>query len=194
MNPHNISDLLSKKTAKRLPDDLRQIVRWTSADWQAVGATPAEIRRILAAVELHNALREHDAREYADRITSPSAAMAYCLRAFSDLQHQNQEEFWIVTLNTKNEPIRRHQVTRGTLRNSLVHPREVFRPAIADSANCIIAVHNHPSGDVTPSDQDLQVTDRLEQSGETIGIPVIDHIVIGRPDRACSIKDWRLSR
>lgn len=76
------------------------------------------------------------------------------------------------------------------MRNSLVHPREVFRPAISDAANCIIAVHNHPSGDPTPSDQDISVTERLESAAEIIGIPLIDHIVIGGTSTV-SINEWR---
>jgi DNA repair protein RadC len=105
-------------------------------------------------------------------------------------RESQQEEFWVVTLNTKNTPIDCHQITVGTLRNSLVHPREVFRPAIRDAANCIIAVHNHPSGDPTPSDQDISVTERLEQTAEVVGIPLIDHIVVGI-DKAISIQEWR---
>ena len=96
----------------------------------------------------------------------------------------------MVTLNAKNVPIDCHQITVGTLRNSLVHPREVFRPAIRDAANCILVVHNHPSGDPTPSDQDISVTERLEQTAEIVGIPVIDHIVVGA-DKAISIQEWR---
>ena len=101
-----------------------------------------------------------------------------------------QEKFWIVTLNTKNQPIDCHQITVGTLRNSLVHPREVFRPAIGDAANCILVLHNHPSGDPSPSDQDLSVTERLEQTAEVVGIPVIDHIIVAG-EKAVSIREWR---
>jgi DNA repair protein RadC len=116
--------------------------------------------------------------------------MEYCKREFRALTHAVQEEFWLVTLDTKNQPIKTHQITVGTLRNSLVHPREVFRPAIADAANCIIVLHNHPSGDPTPSDQDLSVTERLESAAEIIGIPVIDHIVVAG-DKAVSIQEWK---
>ena len=96
----------------------------------------------------------------------------------------------MVTLDTKNQPIASHQITVGTLRNSLVHPREVFRPAIRDAANCILVVHNHPSGDPTPSDQDISVTERLESVAEIIGIPLIDHIVVAG-EKALSIQEWR---
>ena len=96
----------------------------------------------------------------------------------------------MVTLDTKNQPITAHQITVGTLRNSLVHPREVFRPAIRDAANCIIVVHNHPSGDPTPSEQDINVTERLESAAEVIGIPLIDHIIVAG-EKALSIQEWR---
>lgn len=125
------------------------------------------------------------------RITSPATAMRFCLEQFGRLAKEaKQEEFHMVTLDTKNQPIASHQITVGTLRNSLVHPREVFRPAIRDAANCIIVVHNHPSGDPTPSDQDINVTERLESAAEIIGIPLIDHIVVAG-EKALSIQEWR---
>lgn len=96
----------------------------------------------------------------------------------------------MVTLDTRNQPIASHCITVGTLRNSLVHPREVFRPAVRDAANCIMVVHNHPSGDPTPSDQDLQVTDRLESAAEIVGIPLVDHIIVAGT-RALSLQEWR---
>jgi DNA repair protein RadC len=117
--------------------------------------------------------------------------MQFCLNRFGRLAREaRQEEFHMVTLDTKNQPIASHQITVGTLRNSLVHPREVFRPAIRDAANCIIVVHNHPSGDPTPSDQDISVTERLESAAEIIGIPLIDHIVVAG-EKAISIQEWR---
>jgi DNA repair protein RadC len=125
------------------------------------------------------------------RITSPATAMRYCLNRFERLAKEaKQEEFHMVTLDTKNQPIASHQITVGTLRNSLVHPREVFRPAIRDAANCILVVHNHPSGDPTPSDQDISVTERLESAAEILGIPLIDHIVVAG-EKALSIQEWR---
>jgi len=92
---------------------------------------------------------------------------------------RDQEEFLIVTLDTKLRPIRIVRITRGTLDASLVHPREVFRPAIADCASHILLVHNHPSGDPMPSRDDLAVTRRLKEVGELVGIRVLDHLVIG---------------
>ncbi len=154
--------------------------------------SPDAIQRLMAGVEI--GLRIAELRtEYGpdSRITSPATAIRFCKEHFGRLARESrQEEFWIVTLTTKNEPIERHQITVGTLRNSLVHPREVFRPAIRDAANCILVLHNHPSGDPTPSDQDLSVTERLEQTAEIVGIPLIDHIVVAG-DKAISIQEWR---
>jgi DNA repair protein RadC len=90
------------------------------------------------------------------------------------------EEFLIAILNTKLCVQRVVRITRGTLDASLVHPREVFRPAIADAAAAILLIHNHPSGDPTPSPQDREITDRLKKCGEMLGINVIDHIIVGQ--------------
>jgi DNA repair protein RadC len=89
------------------------------------------------------------------------------------------EKFLIVTLDTKLKAIGLHVITSGTLDASLVHPREVFAPAILASASSIILVHNHPSGDLVPSRQDNEVTDRLRKVGELLGIQVVDHIIVG---------------
>jgi DNA repair protein RadC len=87
--------------------------------------------------------------------------------------------FYLITLNARARVIDVHEVTRGTLTASLVHPREVFRVAIADGAAAIIVAHNHPSGDPTPSADDRMATRQLVEAGNIIGIPVADHVVLG---------------
>ncbi|MCA9011787.1 MAG: DNA repair protein RadC [Planctomycetaceae bacterium] len=165
-----------------------------TAEIQSVckGMTDESVTRLMAGVEIGLRIAELKSEyESTTRISSPAAAIQFCLHQFGRMARESQqEEFWVVTLNTKNVPIDCHQVTVGTLRNSLVHPREVFRPAIRDAANSIIVVHNHPSGDPTPSDQDISVTRRLEETAEVVGIPVLDHIVVGA-DKAISIQEWR---
>lgn len=149
--------------------------------------------QIMAGIELGRRVAAAMDKGFQDRIriTNPATAMRFCLDRFERLAKEaKQEEFHMVTLDTKNQPIASHQITVGTLRNSLVHPREVFRPAIRDAANCILVVHNHPSGDPTPSDQDISVTERLESAAEIIGIPLIDHIVVAG-EKALSIQEWR---
>jgi len=154
--------------------------------------TSDAFKRLMAGVEIGLRIAELKSEyDSSTRINSPATAIRFCLDRFGRMARESrQEEFWIVTLNTKNEPIDCHQITVGTLRNSLVHPREVFRPAIRDAANCIIALHNHPSGDPTPSDQDISVTERLEQTAEVVGIPLIDHIIVAG-EKAISIQEWR---
>jgi len=91
-----------------------------------------------------------------------------------------KEVFLVVLLDAKNRPLRTERVSEGCLTWSVVHPREVFAPAVRESAGAIIVAHNHPSGDPTPSAQDIEVTARLARVGETLGIPLLDHIVVGR--------------
>jgi len=90
-----------------------------------------------------------------------------------------QEVFYVLTLNAQSRVVSAQEVTRGTLNSSLVHPREVFRLAIAEGAAGIVVVHNHPSGDPTPSNDDRAVTRQMVEAGKLLDIPVYDHVVIG---------------
>jgi len=103
-----------------------------------------------------------------------------CAQRFEHTAELAQEVFSVLTLDTKNREIDRHTITIGTLNSSLVHPREVFRVAITDNAAAIILSHNHPSGDATPSSEDIKVTKQLVGAGEVMGIKVLDHVIIGR--------------
>ena len=116
------------------------------------------------------------------KINSSQAACAWAVSSLGVYfgERLDQEEFLIATLDTKLQVRRVVRITRGTLDASLVHPREVFRPAIADAAASILLIHNHPSGDPTPSSQDRDITKRLKEVGAIIGINVIDHIVVGQ--------------
>lgn len=98
------------------------------------------------------------------------------------------EEFIMVGLNTKNEVVCTYIVTRGSLNASIVHPREVFRTAIMNNCANIIVAHNHPSGDPTPSYEDVEVTKRLMDAGNILGIDVLDHLVIAG-DEYVSIRE-----
>jgi DNA repair protein RadC len=102
----------------------------------------------------------------------------------ADLFHRligenDREQFCILCLNTKNEPTALHTVSIGTLNASLVHPRETFKLAILANAAAIIACHNHPSGEPTPSPEDVELTERLRDSGTLLGIDLLDHLVLG---------------
>lgn len=96
------------------------------------------------------------------------------------MRNRRQEQFAVLLLNARHEVTRRAVVSQGSLNASIVHPREVFRPAILGSAASVILVHNHPSGDPEPSEEDLSITRRLAQVGELLGIPVLDHVVVGK--------------
>lgn len=95
------------------------------------------------------------------------------------LQDLDREQFIIACLNTKNEPTNISVVSVGTLNKAIVHPREVFKTAILSNAASIMAFHNHPSGETTPSQQDIQLTNRLYEVGELLGIKLLDHLIIG---------------
>ena len=90
-----------------------------------------------------------------------------------------QEEFNVLLLDNKHRVIHEKMITLGTLNQSLIHPREIFAPAIELRAAAIILIHNHPSNDTNPSDQDKEITKRLSEVGEIMGIKVLDHVIIG---------------
>ena len=96
--------------------------------------------------------------------------------------HLRKECFWAVLLNGKNRFLKLARVSEGSLTASLVHPREVFRPAILAAAAGLLCVHNHPSGDPAPSPEDLQITRRLVEVGRLIGIRVLDHVIVGEKE------------
>jgi DNA repair protein RadC len=130
---------------------------------------------LIAALELGKRMSREAALER-PRIHGPRDVYDICAPAMLDAR---QEEFRVLLLNTQHAVVRELVVTRGTLDASVVHPREVFRAAIVESAAAVVLVHNHPSGDPTPSREDREVTEQLAAAGQLIGIPVLDHVVIG---------------
>ncbi len=110
-----------------------------------------------------------------EKVITPIDAARLC----KDMENMAQEMFVVIDLNTKNTVIDRRIVTLGVVDQSLVHAREVFRGAIANGATSVIVAHNHPSGDATPSAQDVVATKQLIEAGKIIGIPVVDHIIVG---------------
>lgn len=140
------------------------------------GVGSATAAKVAAALELGRRAGVEEAREVS-RIRGPADVHARMGPLLQDLSH---EEFHALLLTTQHRVIRQVLITRGILDASLIHPREVFRPAIAEGAAAVILVHNHPSGDPTPSPEDRSVTRQLKEAGRTVGIPVLDHVVIGR--------------
>ncbi|OZV10848.1 DNA repair protein RadC [Tissierella sp. P1] len=108
------------------------------------------------------------------------------------IEDSDREKFIVIYLNTKNEPIAIHTVSIGSLNASIVHPREVMKGAILSNSSGMILVHNHPSGDTRPSNEDKSITDRLKNAGELLGIKVLDHIIIGYDGAYYSFKENEL--
>jgi len=100
-------------------------------------------------------------------------------RFLKPLEELDRESFWRLDLNHRNQLIGCEEVSKGHLSGSLVHPREVYKGAILTSAAAIVVAHNHPSGDPQPSDEDEIVTERLCKAGRILGIPLLDHVIIG---------------
>lgn len=98
------------------------------------------------------------------------------------LRDRKKEVFLALLLDSKNRVLREVQISEGSLTASIVHPREVFAPVVRESAAAVLFVHNHPSGDPTPSREDLEITSRLREAGELMGVRVLDHIIIGSGD------------
>ncbi|WP_179392698.1 DNA repair protein RadC [Sporosarcina sp. JAI121] len=142
---------------------------------QVKGVGKAKAVQLLAAAEIGKRLyRKHSEGRYT--IRSPEDAAAYLM---TDMSSLNQEHFVVLFLNVKNEVLHKQTIFIGSLNSSIVHPREIFREAVKRSAASIIAAHNHPSGNPSPSPEDIEVTKRLMEAGSIMGIEVIDHIIIG---------------
>ncbi|KRG13320.1 hypothetical protein ACA30_15585 [Virgibacillus soli] len=139
------------------------------------GIGKAKAVQLVAAVELGRRISN---LTYDDRyvIRSPEDGANYVM---NDMRFLTQEHFVALYLNTKNQVIHRQTIFIGSLNASIVHPREVFREAFRRAAASIICFHNHPSGDPTPSREDIEVTRRLTECGKMLGIEVLDHLIIG---------------
>jgi DNA repair protein RadC len=155
---------------------VRHLARRPPSSLAAVpGVGKAKAARIAAALELARRL-DRDERDLAEDIRSPSDVYRRYGPILRDLM---VEEFHLLTLDAQNRVTRQTLITRGILNSSLVHPREVFRAAIAEAAAGIIVVHNHPSGNPTPSADDKAVTAQLVEAGKLLDMPMYDHVIVG---------------
>jgi DNA repair protein RadC len=112
---------------------------------------------------------------YITTITKPPDVASFFQKRFGN---SVQEHFLVLCLNARHVPLGWREISRGTLNASIVHPREVFMPAILLAACCLILIHNHPSSDTAPSREDIELTRRMVQAGDILGIQVIDHLII----------------
>jgi len=139
------------------------------------GIGPAKAAQLVAAFEIGKRM-DIPSEITKPQITNPETILAQIKPL---LKGKKKEYCILVTLDTRNRMINRQTISIGSLDSSIVHPREVFKEALAASASSVIIVHNHPSGDPTPSEDDIAITKRLAEAGKILGINVLDHIIIG---------------
>lgn len=151
-----------------------ELATWPFARWLGVaGLGPARASALCAAFELGRRALERPANG------RPIRGPEDVLEHVRDLVGARREHFLVLLLNARHEMERREVISIGSLNASIVHPREVFLPAILHSAASVVLVHNHPSGDPEPSEEDLSITRRLVEVGDLVGIGVLDHVVVG---------------
>ncbi len=156
---------------------LRRLAGFGIADLcELRGVGPVKAIEVIALLEL--------AKRFGEEEFEPGAAFRSSYDVYAHFRErlagERCEHFYAVLLDNKHRKIRDVRVSQGSLTSSIVHPREVFLPVIRESAAAVIFVHNHPSGDPTPSREDLEITRRLREVGDLIGVRVLDHLVIGR--------------
>lgn len=130
---------------------------------------------LLAAFEIGKRIAIQSKWVSNEKITSPEMIANYFIPI---LANELKEKFYVVCLNTANKIIKFEEISTGNLDSSVVHPREVFKVAIENNSKSIIVIHNHPSGNTEPSEEDIQITKKLIESGKILDIPVVDHIII----------------
>ena len=168
--------------------NIQQLSRVSLTGLQQIpGIGIAKATQIVALFELARRF-ESFTEEEKPRINSPEVVYSFI---YPKLREQKKESFIALYLNTKNQLIREETISIGSLNANIVHPREVFKTAIAESAAAIIVAHNHPSGDPSPSQNDIDITRKLIDAGRIMGIDLYDHIIIGN-GRFLSMKEENL--
>lgn len=156
-------------------------------DLRGIDAAPVRELRAVKGIGPAKAAQLKAALEIGRRMGQEKWEVGQSLRSSDDvfrhfrnqLEKEKREIFYVVLLTNKNRKIREVKISEGSLTASLVHPREVYNPVIRESAAAVIFVHNHPSGDPAPSPEDVEITRRLKEVGEVMGVRVLDHVVIG---------------
>ena len=156
---------------------LSALINWTEPDFRRVkGIGKIRAMQLVVAFDVARRVREATT-EAGGLFKEPAAVFAHMAPKLDQLQ---VEQFWVLCLNRKNRLIKALPVTSGTATSSLVHPREVFREAIRESAAAVICVHNHPSGDPAPSTADIQVTRQLREAARAVDVELHDHVIVGK--------------
>jgi len=159
---------------------LAGLIAWTEKDFRRLkGIGRVKALQLLTVMEVARRVVSQQAGD-APMLGSADLVATHFAPIVAGLQ---VEKFWALCLNRKNRLIKRVEVSSGTASSSLVHPREVFREAIREGALAVICVHNHPSGDPAPSSADINVTRQLRDAAKTIGIELLDHVIVGQKSR-----------
>ena len=167
---------LGRELLERFDGNLRELAKAELNELQQIkGLGLAKAASIKAAFTLGSRFQARRL-ETLERFTSPAQVFDFF---HHELRDNRKELFMILLLDGKNRITRKVQVSEGSLNQSIVHPREVFAPAVRESAAAVIFIHNHPSGDPAPNREDREITRRLKEAGEILGIKVLDHIIIG---------------
>lgn len=174
-----ISDLvgLESKKFNQLVEEFGTIKRacLSASISQTVRVTPARVYKL----ELLGEILKRNVSASAKKKSLVGSPEVISDLYMQEMRSYEVEHFDVLILNTKNEIIKKTNISKGTLNASIAHPREIFKEAIRNNANSVILIHNHPSGDPRPSPEDIRITERIIQAGVIIGIRVLDHIVFG---------------
>lgn len=154
---------------------LDRLLSMSAIELQQMGVSASVATRLEAIFQLFKKLKNTPKRKSGERISSPGEVA----KELAFIVNEEQEHLVVLLLDTKSNIKKTVVVSKGTINSSLVHPREVFKIAIRESAYSIIIGHNHPTGDPTPSPEDIEVTRVLSEVGKTIGIELLDHIIVG---------------
>lgn len=169
----NVVDMSNRLIAEY---GLDKLFECSLKELQAIkGIGPSKAMQILAMSEILK--RIHLSEKPIKKISCAEDVFNFMHERLKD---KKEEHFYVLMLNNQNNIIVEQEISKGILDASIIHPREVFRPAIKNSSSKIILVHNHPSGNPEPSEEDLEITRRLASSGEELGIKILDHVIIGR--------------
>ncbi len=182
-----LENFMPKKTAQNILHEYSSIYNVVNCATEKQlksfkGITPVRAKKILCIRELITRIQREKQKQL-KIITTPKDAIEY----FSFLEDKDKEEFWVMMLNTKNGVIDSKCVSIGTLNTALAQPREIFNIAVRHMAASIIVAHNHPSGDCSPSMEDIAVTKNIIKAGSLLNIDCLDHIIVGR-QKSISLK------
>jgi len=156
---------------------LAALVRWTEADFRRLkGIGRIKALQLVTVMELARRVLMQPS-ETEPVLNRPELIHGHFAPQIAAL---SVEKFWVLCLNRKNRLLKQVEVTSGTATSSLAHPREVYREAIRQGSSAVVCVHNHPSGDPSPSAADLQVTRQLREAAKTVDIELLDHVIVGR--------------